>query len=138
MAAQAMRQTFDKHRSFSCTRDLDRFARGQAHGEKIVAVYRAAGDFISLCMLRQPLHSGMRRERCEFRIAVVLTDENDRQLPQARDVQRFMKWTRLTGTIAKKNHRYLASFFFFSGKRRSKGQRYRPADHSRSRDKPRV
>src|SRR3954462_4659869 len=89
-------------------------------------------------MTSQPLHFGMRRQRCEFSIAVVLADENDRQLPQAGYVQRFMKGTRLTGTVTEEHDSDLARVFLFGCKGGPQCQRDCAADDAGGGDESSV
>src|SRR5713226_9811932 len=77
----------------------------------------------------------MRRERRELGVAVVFADEDNRQLPQTRDVQRFMKSPSLTGAIAKKNDGDLSLAFFLRRKCGTERERNSAAHDSRRRDK---
>src|SRR5262245_18791548 len=70
-------------------------------------------------MLSQPLDLRMRRERRELGVAVILTNEDDRQLPEAGNVERLVKRSGLAGAVAEEDYRDLALFSFLPGKRRA-------------------
>src|SRR5246127_938598 len=103
MAAQAMGKALDEAGSFSLARFFNGFVRGLAHRQEIIAIYGGSGNGICLGVLGEPFNFRMSRQRRKFGIAVVLADEDDRQVPQTRDVQRFVKSTRLAGTIAEED-----------------------------------
>ncbi len=81
-------------------------------------------------MLRQAFDLGMGRERRELGVAVVLTDKDHRQSPEAGDVERLVKWPGLAGAVAEEDHRELALFSFFRGKGCAEGERNGAADHA--------
>jgi hypothetical protein len=103
VAAQAMGQTLEQHRPFA------RPHRGQKAAERLpdragvvsvdgLAVHHVGGDDVA-----DPLDLGVGRAWGELSEAVVLADEDQRQLPERRQVDRLVEITGLHRAVAEED-----------------------------------
>ena len=81
VAAQPVRQALEQHRALAGARAGEEAAERLAHRQDVVAVHRLAVEPVRRDDVAHALDFRVRRARRELGEAVVLADENDRQLP---------------------------------------------------------
>src|SRR3990167_2968694 len=106
---------------------MDRIAPQQ----NFVSVYGNVWDGISLRMVGKAGDQSVSREGRKLSIAVVFAHKDDRQFPQAGDIERLVKGACLACTIAEKHHSDLPSSFLLADKHCTQGKRNSAPDNAR-------
>ena len=103
MAAQALDEALQQERPAARARRGEVGPERLAHREDVVAVDGRALDPVGRHDVAHALDHGVRRARRELREAVVLAHEDERQLPERREVDGLVEVPGLHGTVAEED-----------------------------------
>src|SRR6267143_3958831 len=109
--AEAVGDALDQRRPLACARALHRLTRGRVHGEHVVPVHLDPWQAVGERLLGDRLRVRLLLERHRDRPLVVLADEHDGHMPDAREVERFVAIALAGGAVAevRHHHRVLAA-----------------------------
>ena len=105
VAAQPVGQALEQERAAARARRGEVAAEGVPHGDDVVAVDGVALDVVGRDDVADPLDVRVRRARRELREAVVLAHQDQRQLPERREVDRLVEVPGLHGAVAEEHDR---------------------------------
>ena len=103
--AQTVRQALEEERAAAGARRLEVASERVPHGDDVVPVDGVALDLVGRDHVAHALDVRVRRARRELREAVVLADEDERQLPERREVDGLVEVAGLHRAVAEEDDR---------------------------------
>src|SRR5690242_4484122 len=104
MAAPAIRLALDERWPVAGPRATNGLGRGGSYDRQIVAVDRDSGHCVRACSIGDVRYRHGERDVHRHAVFVVLADENDRQLPDRRHVECFVKSPLVGSAVAEEHH----------------------------------
>src|SRR5262245_55722042 len=105
MPAIAVCSCFDEERIRSLTHRLQNGTNAVTHFSNVHAVHNHRWHVVALGTIRQFLYRRGTLDMRSHSKQVVLTNENDRQLPQGRQIARFVENTLVNSAVTKEAQR---------------------------------
>src|SRR5262249_19947998 len=118
----------DEGRALAAARAADRLAGGLVDREQILTVHRDAGHAEAAGARGDVAARDRVLRRSRLGVAVVLADEDHRQLPDAGQVHAFERRTLVRGAVAEEADRHLVGALALRRQARAAGQRRPAAD----------
>jgi hypothetical protein len=104
MAAEPVRLALDQRRAAAAAGARDGGPRCGNHGGQIIAVDRHTWHRVRRCAVGHVRHGHRAGDVHRHPVLVVLADEDDRQLPDRRHVERFVEGTFVRRAVAEEHH----------------------------------
>ncbi len=124
MSLMAERHAFHNRRTIACPCIIHCLFHRFVYDRRVIAVHRFAGDIISLC----PDRNRIRIRNCMYidgnTVVIIFAEENNRQLPCRRHVNRLMECPLIGCTVAKEAQRHMLVPFYFRCQRGTRRNGY--------------